>query len=87
MIPVPESGILRLEFDALDVIVSAPLVLPAAAGSNRMVNDALCPPLSVIGNDNPLTVNPVPVIDELEIVTLSPPVFVTEAANDLEVET
>jgi hypothetical protein len=85
--PVPVSGMLRPGFDALDVIVSVPLTAPAAVGSNRMLNEALWPALSVIGNDNPLMLNPVPLRDELETVTLSPPVFVRDAANDLEVET
>lgn len=87
VMPLPESGMPRLEFDALEVIVSVPFALPDAVGLNRMLNDAFWPLVKVIGNDNPLTVNPVPVRDELEMVTLSPPVLVREAANDLEVET
>jgi len=87
VIPVPESGIVKAEFDALDVIVTLPLALPAALGLNRMLNDALWPPFSVIGNDSPLMLNPLPLTDDAEIVTLSPPVLVREAADDLEVET
>ena len=87
VMPLPVSGIVRPEFDAFDVIVTVPLALPPALGSNPMLKDALWPPLSVRGSDNPLMLNPAPLTDEAEIVTLSPPVFVREAANDLEVET
>jgi hypothetical protein len=58
--PVPDKGIARLEFDAFDVIVTAPLTAPAAAGINDTLKVALWPPVSVTGAVMPVMLNPAP---------------------------
>lgn len=76
VVPLPETGIVRLGFEPLDVMVTFPLIAPAFAGANATVNDALCPEFSVRGSDSPPTLNPAPLADAEEIVTLVPPLFV-----------
>ena len=39
--PLPERGIARLELDAFEVIVSVPLAVPEAVGSNTTVKEAV----------------------------------------------
>jgi hypothetical protein len=58
--PVPDSGIVRLGFEAFDVMVTPPLALPAEAGVNVTVKVALWPDVSVTGVVIPLKLNPVP---------------------------
>ena len=58
--PVPDRGIVRLGFEALDVIVRLPLALPAADGANDTSKVALCPALNVTGAVIPLKLNPGP---------------------------
>src|SRR5208337_3168460 len=72
--PVPESAMLKLESDPLDVIVTLPLAAPLAVGANTTLNVVLCPAVSVKGNVSPLKLNPVPLADAAEIVRLDPPV-------------
>ena len=60
--PVPETGIVNVEFVAVEVRVRLPLMAPDAVGINETVKVALCPPLSVKGGAIPLTVKPAPVI-------------------------
>jgi hypothetical protein len=76
--PVPDNGIVSVGFDALDVIVTAPLTLPADAGANVTVKFALCPDVSVTGVLMPLRLKPVPLMPACEIVTLEPPVLVID---------
>jgi len=76
--PVPDNGIVSVGFDALDVIVTAPLTLPADAGANVTVKFALCPDVSVTGVLLPLRLKPVPLMPACEIVTLEPPVLVID---------
>jgi len=45
---------LRVEFDAFEVIVRLPLTAPAAAGANFTVKVVLCPALNVRGRVSPL---------------------------------
>lgn len=68
---------LRVGFDAFEVMVTLPLALPAAAGVNVTVKVVLCPAVNVTGAVIPVRLNPVPVIAACEIVTLVPPIFVT----------
>ena len=58
--PVPDKGIVRVGFEALEVTVTLPLALPAAAGVKVTVKPALCPAVSVTGVVIPLRLNPVP---------------------------
>jgi hypothetical protein len=60
--PVPESGMVRVGFVAVDVMVRFPLAAPTAVGANLTEKVALCPPFSVTGVVIPVTLNPVPVI-------------------------
>lgn len=74
--PVPATGILRLGFEPLDVMVMFPLAVPVVAGAKVTLNEALCPAASVTGSERPLKVNPVTLTDAAEIVTLVPPLLV-----------
>jgi len=73
--PVPETGTLKFGFDPLDVIVMAPLTAPVTAGAKATLNDVPCPAASVTGNERPAKLNPVPLTDAAEMVTLVPPLF------------
>lgn len=74
--PVPESGMLKLGSEALEVRLTLPLAAPLAVGEKRTVNDALCPAANVKGKASPLKLNPVPLVVAAEIVRLVPPVLV-----------
>jgi hypothetical protein len=52
----------RVGFDAVDVMVTLPLLLAADAGVNVTLRVALCPAVSVTGAVIPLKVNPLPLI-------------------------
>jgi hypothetical protein len=75
--PVPESGIVRVEFEAVDVTVKVPVALPAAAGSNETLMVAFAPEARFTGVVMPVKLNPVPLIATCEMVMLDPPVLVT----------
>ena len=77
VMPVPESAIVRLESEALEVMLTFPLAAPLVVGANRTVKDVLCPAFKVSGTVRPLILNPVPLTDAAEIVTADPPVLVT----------
>jgi hypothetical protein len=53
--PFPNSGTLRLAFDALLMIARFPLLLPAEDGVKVTLKPWLCPDVSVNGKLNPLT--------------------------------
>lgn len=76
-VPVPESEMLRVELDALDVTVTAPVTPPAEDGENLTSKLALCPDVRVTGRLIPLTENTLGLALTCEIVRLDPPVFVT----------
>jgi hypothetical protein len=80
--PVPDKGMVRLGFEALDVIVRLPLAPPADDGVNETLKVALCPAVSVTGVVIPLKLNPEPLIPTDEIVTVVPPVLVTVSDRD-----
>ena len=60
--PVPDNGMVRLGLEAVEVMVTLPLALPADAGVNVTLRLALCPAVSVTGVVIPLTLKPVPLI-------------------------
>ena len=60
--PLPDSGIVRVGFEALDVMVRLPLALPADDGVNETLKVALCPAVRVTGAVIPLKLNPEPLI-------------------------
>jgi hypothetical protein len=74
--PVPESAMLRLGFDPLEVMVTLPVAAPAAVGANSTENEVLWPAVRVTGRDRPLKLNPVPLALAAEMVRLDPPVLV-----------
>ena len=61
-IPVPDNGIVKVGFEALEVTVTLPLALAADAGVKVTLKVALCPALRVTGVVMPLSVNPVPLM-------------------------
>ena len=61
--PLPESGTVRVGFEAFDVTVRLPLALPADVGANDTLNVALCPAVSVTGVVIPLKLNPDPLTE------------------------
>ena len=56
--PVPDRGMVRVGFEALEVNVMLPLLLPAEDGLNKTVKIVLCPADRVSGTVIPLRVNP-----------------------------
>jgi len=61
-VPVPDNGIVRLGFEALEVIVTLPLAAPDVVGANETLNVALCPAVNVNGAVMPVKLKPVPLI-------------------------
>jgi len=61
-VPLPDRGIARVGFDALEVMVRLPLALPADDGANETLKVALCPAVSVTGAVIPVKLNPEPLI-------------------------
>lgn len=59
-VPVPESGTTKVESDASEMMVTSPLTAPADGGVNDTLKVVLCPGVSVIGVETPLTLNPAP---------------------------
>jgi hypothetical protein len=82
VVPVPETGIVNVGFDAFELIVTLPLTAPADFGAKETLKLALCPAVSVTGALIPLRLNPVPLIPTWEIVTLEPPVLLTVSEKD-----
>lgn len=80
--PVPDNGMLRVEFEALEVTVTAPLTLPVAPGANFTVKLVLCPAVRVNEELMPLSENPDPLMATFETETLVPPVFVIVPERD-----
>jgi len=75
--PVPDSGMVKVGFDAFEVTVTFPVTAVADTGVYATLKVALWPAVRVTGAVIPLSVKPVPLIPTAEIVTLVPPVFVT----------
>jgi hypothetical protein len=50
----------KVEFEAFEVIVKLPLTFPADSGLKVTLNVALFPAVSITGAVIPVTVNPVP---------------------------
>lgn len=80
--PVPDKGIVRVGFVAVEVTVTSPLALPAAVGANSTEKVAVPPPGSTTGAVMPLKLNPVPLIATFEIVMVVLPVLVTVSEMD-----
>ena len=56
----PLNPIVRLGFEAFDVIATLPLKLPADSGAKFTLNEAVCPGVKVMGVLTPETLKPVP---------------------------
>ena len=81
-VPVPDSGMVKVGFEAFEVIVTVPLKLFAVPGANVTLKVVLAPAANVNGVVIPLRLKPVPLIDAAEIVTDEPPVFVIFSVSD-----
>ena len=79
--PVPESETVKVELEALETTVMPPFTLTADCGVNTALKGTLAPGLSTIGTLHPLMLNPAPVAVACEIVTLDPPVLVSESVK------
>ena len=73
--PVPESAMLKLESEPLEVMVALPLAAPPAVGEKSALKDVLWPAAKVKGNASPLRLNPVPPAAAAEMVRLDGPVL------------
>ena len=60
--PAPESGMVRVGFDAFDVTVTLPLEEPVV-GLNEMLKVLLCPAVRITGVAIPLTLNALPLTE------------------------
>lgn len=60
--PVPVSGIVNVEFEASEVIVTVPVALPPVVGAKETVNVVFCDGFRVSGVVIPLSLNPVPLM-------------------------
>jgi len=80
VVPVPETGMVNVGFEASELRVTFPLVLPADCGANDTLKPTLWPAPNVTGVVMPPRLNPVPLIPTWEIVTLRLPVLVTVSA-------
>lgn len=78
-VPVPESGTLNVELDALELMVIPPVAFVADCGAKIALKVTLAPGLRTSGKLRPLMLNPAPATVACEIVTLEPPVFVSES--------
>jgi len=74
--PVPLTGIVSGDPDALLVTVMDPVTLPVAVGANVTDNVAVADGFSVAGTVMPLTETPVPVAATEEMLTAAVPEFV-----------
>jgi hypothetical protein len=78
-VPAPESETVKVELEALEPTVMPPVALTADCGANTALKVTLAPGLRTNGTLSPLMLNPVPVAVACEIVTLDPPVFVSDS--------
>ena len=60
--PVPDKGMVRVGLEALEVMVTVPLALPADVGVKVTLKVALCPEVRVTGVVIPVKLNPVPLM-------------------------
>lgn len=79
--PVPLRGAVRVTFDALELTVNVPEVVPEACGAKATDNDRLCPGERTEGTATPLALKPVPAAETWLMVTLDPPVLLRMAES------
>jgi hypothetical protein len=85
--PVPESGMVKLESDPVEVMVMFPLAAPLALGSKATVKDVLWPAFRVTGSARPLKLNPEPLAVAADIWRVVPPLLVRVSVIDFGVPT
>jgi hypothetical protein len=73
--PVPLNAMVKLGFDAFDVMEMVPLNVFADGGVKVTLNEALCPGVNVRGAVMPDMLNPLPLSVAAEIVMFEPPLF------------
>ena len=76
-VPVPDSGMFKVRFDALEATARFPLALPAEDGVKMTLKVMLCPEVRVTGGLRPVTLKAAPVTVSWDMVTLEPPTLVT----------
>lgn len=77
VVPLPVRETVTEGSDALEVSVSAAVLVPEVAGEKVTERFALAPEDKLYGRDNPLTLYPLPATFVAEIVRLAVPVFET----------
>ena len=75
-VPTPTRATVKIGFDALLVIVTAPVALPVAVGAKFAVKVVVWPAFRVVGF-NPLRLKPVPDATPCEIAIALAPEFVS----------
>lgn len=78
-VPVPDRETFKLGFEALELTMMPPITPTADCGVNTALKVTLAPELRSSGKLSPVILNPVPLTEACEIVTLVPPVFVNES--------
>ncbi len=78
---VPDKETVSDGLEASLVTVNVPVGEPADAGANTTLNDLLAPAARVNGVVTPFTLNPVPVAETCETVTVDPPELVMVSAE------
>jgi len=77
VVPVPDTGMDKVVFEALEVTVRVPFEVPELVGANFTLKLALCPEARVAGAVMPVSVYPAPLMLAWETVMLELPLFVT----------
>jgi len=80
--PVPDKEIVSVGFEPSEVTVTLPVALPAEVGAYFTLKLVLCPAAKVTEEVAPTRLNPLPLIEICEIVTLAAPELVTVSDSD-----
>lgn len=76
-VPVPDTGIASVVFEALETTVRVPFEVPELVGANFTLKLALCPEARVAGAVMPVRVYPAPLMLACETVMLELPLLIT----------
>ena len=80
---LPLRAMVAGEFAAVLTSDRLPVTVPADCGTNSTLNEVVWPAATVIGNESPLVLNPLPVTFACVIVRLAVPVLLTCTACEL----
>jgi hypothetical protein len=86
-VPVPESGIVKFEFDAFETKEMLPPALRADCGAKITLNVRVCPGVRVTGGLKSLILKPAPETASFEMVTSERPIFVKASDSVRELPT